>query len=78
MLTNNSHGDASMAIIDRDFKIEAAIKGKPHKPRLVTDDLESYLEPKKPNDLTYEHLMNTQRGVAFRKPIWNYLFRKVK
>jgi hypothetical protein len=78
LLANNSHGDASMAVIDRDFQIEAVIKGSPHKPTLITEYLETYLEPKKPEDLTHEHLMNTRRGVAFHKKARHDLFRKVK
>ena len=76
LLANNSHGDASMASIDDDFELVAVILKKNETYRLVTQGLQKYLNPKRGIPPTREHLLKTQRGIAYEFPANSYLFSK--
>lgn len=77
LVCNNSHGDASMAAIDPDYKLIAVY-------RRYTDDkfsisgknLDEYFIPKKGNPPTKEELLKTMKGVAYTKSPSGYIFRK--
>jgi hypothetical protein len=75
LLANNSHGDASLASIDQDYRFVAAVSFQNGTYRLIETDLEGYFVPKKDIDITPEHLFKIQRGIGYRKTAWAYLFR---
>ena len=75
LLANNSHGDASLAIIDPRYRLVAV---QPHAgARFVLAGLEEFQEPKKPADLALDAVLASGRGVAFLRPAQCYLFALV-
>jgi hypothetical protein len=77
LLANDSHGDASMASIDDDYRFIAAVALRSGKYRLIEKDLARYFVPKSDIEITPEYLSKTRRGVGYRKTAWAYLFREV-
>ncbi len=77
LLVNNSHGDAGMASIDKDYELIAGIHKRKGKYRLSTASLEKYFIPKKDIKVTREMLLERQKGVAYTKTAALYLFQKV-
>ena len=76
LLVNNSHGDASMAQLDNDFRFIGVINYQNKKYYLKTENLEEYFIPKKNITVTKELLEETNRGVGYTKSANYYLFRK--
>ena len=76
LLANNSHGDASMAQLDNDFKFFGVVNYQNKKYYLKTDNLDKYFIPKKNITVTKELLDKTNSGVCYKKPANYYLFRK--
>lgn len=78
LLANNSHGDASMASIDRTYKFIGALYYSNKQYRITTKNLENYFIPKKKNlEITKEFLEKSQKGVGYTKSASAYLFKKV-
>ena len=77
LLTNNSHGDASMAFLDPDYSLTAVIHRRNGRYTLSTQNLESYFIPKKPEQHTIAHLEKTQKGIGYTKTATSYLFQRL-
>lgn len=77
LLVNNSHGDASMASLDGDFKAVGVIIGSPHRPKLIIENLEDFFRPKRKIDLTRELIERRRRGITYKKRAQNFIFRRV-
>lgn len=78
LLVNPSHGDAAMASIDHRYQLAAVIKpGGANGYRIDTEDLDSYLVPKKPQPVTVERLHELGRGIGYTKSPFAYLFERV-
>jgi hypothetical protein len=78
-LVNNSHGDASMAYLDKDFKFIAAIYRSNQQYWLTQKNLEKYFIPKKREiKVTRDYLNKIQRGVGYTKSASAYVFKKIK
>jgi len=77
LLANNSHGDAGMASLDRDYQLIAAVHRSRGKYRLSTTSLEEYFIPKKTIKVTRELLLERGKGVGYTKTAPLYLFQKV-
>lgn len=75
LLVNNSHGDASLASIDEDYRFVAAVIMRGGEYRLNEVDLEEYFVPKTDVQVTPEYLFSIQRGVRYKRTAWAYLFR---
>ena len=75
LLVNNSHGDASLASIDQDYRFIAAVDMRSGKYRLSETDLERYFVPKTDLEITPEYLFKLKRGIGYKKTAWAYLFR---
>jgi hypothetical protein len=79
LLANNSHGDASMAHLDTDYKFIAKIYRANRQYWLTDKNLENYFVPKKRNlKITKKYLKEIQRGVGYTKTASAYVFRKMK
>ena len=78
LLANNSHGDASMAWLDQDFALVAAINRRGERFSLVETNLASYFVPKRDHPITREYLERTKRGVAYTRSAYAYAFRRVR
>jgi hypothetical protein len=77
LLVNNSHGDAGMASIDRDYQLLATLHRRSSKYQLSTTSLEDYFIPKKDIIVTRELLLERKKGVGYTKTATLYLFQKV-
>lgn len=77
LLANNSHGDASMADLDSDFKLIGIINRANKKLYYSQKNLEAYFIPKIEREITEEYLERTMRGVGYKKTASFYLFRKI-
>ena len=76
LISNNSHGDASMAHLDEDFNFYGVIDYQNKKYYLKSDKLDEYFIPKKNITVTKELLEKTNRGVGYTKSASFYLFNR--
>jgi len=77
LLVNSSHGDAAMASIDPRYLLAGAVTFGDGRARVVTDDLDRYLVPKQPVEVTAASLHERGRGIAYTTSPFAYLFRRV-
>jgi hypothetical protein len=77
LLVNNSHGDASMAALDSDFELIAAVHRRGEKFSLTDGGLSSYFVPKKEIEITKEYLEGIKKGVGYKKSAFSYIFKRV-
>ena len=73
LLTNNSHGDASMAWADTDYQLIAAVTPSN---KIIETDLDQYFIPKKPVSTTAPAVRALGRGIGYTKPAPHYVFRR--
>ncbi|MDJ0952839.1 MAG: hypothetical protein QNJ81_04105 [Acidimicrobiia bacterium] len=78
LLANTSHGDVALASIDRRYELVAVLNRRSAQYRVVTDDLDAYLTPKKPTEITKAMLHARGRGIAYAKSAAAYLFRRTR
>jgi len=77
LVANDSHGDASMALIDNDFEFFGVIYYSNKVYRLTKKNLDKYFIPKKQNvQITKDYLMKTNKGIPYTKTASAYLFNK--
>jgi len=78
LLANNSHGDASMAFLDKEYRFVGVFnKRKVNKYTFSDNNLDTYFIPKKPREITKEYLLKIQKGIGYTKTPTGYLFSKV-
>jgi hypothetical protein len=75
LLVNPSHGDAAMASINPKHRLAAVVKSRSGKYAVSRDDLDAYLQPKRPTAITADYLHVIGRGVAYTKPVFAYVFQ---
>ena len=78
LLVNNSHGDASMASIDKSYKLIGVLNKRKNRYAFSGKDLGSYFIPKKPREITREYLEKTMRGIGYTKSPTAYIFERIK
>ncbi|WP_316506109.1 class I SAM-dependent methyltransferase [Nitrosopumilus sp.] len=77
LLVNNSHGDATMASIDKDYELVGVLNRKnDDKYSFSEKDLSSYFIPKKPVKITKKYVRQINRGIGYTKSASAYIFRK--
>jgi len=77
LLVNPSHGDAALASLDPRYRLTGVVVSQAGDYRIKQTDLGSYLQPKKSVKVTRESLFSTNRGVAYTRPAFAYLFERV-
>lgn len=77
LLANNSHGDASMAFLDDDYKFAAVVQRRNGRHTFSTRNLNSYFIPKKPIQITKELLEKIQKGAGYTKSAAAYIFKRL-
>lgn len=77
LLVNNSHGDAGLASIDKDYRLIATAHKSKGKYRISEASLEKYFIPKKDIKVTKELLYETQKGVGYSKTAPLYFFQRI-
>ena len=76
LVVNPSHGDAAMASIDDRYQLSGVITSHNGGYQVRTDNLDSYLVPKKPVEVTVEFLHRSGRGIGYTKSAFAYLFTR--
>lgn len=76
LLVNPSHGDTAMASIDERYELCGVVVSRSGDYKVRTDDLDSYLVPKKPVEITVEFLHQSGRGIGYAKSAFAYLFTR--
>lgn len=77
LLVNPSHGDAALASIDDRYILVGAILQRSGDYRVSQEDLKGYMQPRKPMTITRQMLFSTHRGIAYTRPAFAYLFRRI-
>ena len=77
LLVNPSHGDAAMASIDDRYRLLGVVHHRDGRYSVAQHDLDAYLVPKKPVEITAELLRRTQRGIAYTTSPFAYLFERI-
>ncbi|MEM7339053.1 MAG: hypothetical protein AAF467_10425 [Actinomycetota bacterium] len=77
LLVNSSHGDAAMASIDTRYRLAGVVESRDGRHRVRTDDLGSYLVPKRDVAITVELLHASGRGIAYTRSPFAYIFERV-
>jgi hypothetical protein len=75
LLANASHGDASLAALDPSARLVGVVHHKQDRYRLVTDRLEDYLIPKRPEAADPDLIRSAGRGIAYTRPAFAYVFQ---
>ena len=79
LLANNSHGDVSMASIDKDYKFIGVVnKRSGGKYTFSDNNLDRYFIPKKKIRVTRKYLEKIKRGIGYSKYATDYIFKRVK
>ena len=76
LLVNPSHGDAAMASIDPRYRLAAVINARSGSYLITDRDLDGYMIPKRPTEITGELLHDTGRGIAYTRSPFAYLFQR--
>ncbi len=77
LVANNSHGDASLASIDNDFRLIAVIQRRGEHFWISRTRLDEYFVPAKNVQVTRMLLYSTKRGVGYKRAASNYVFEKM-
>lgn len=76
LLANPSHGDVAMASISPQYALAAVVNARADNYTISEHDLDSYLIPKQPTDVTPELLHRRSRGIAYTRSPFAYLFQR--
>ncbi len=76
-LANTSHGDASLAALDPTLRPAAAVHQRAGKYSLDTENLDSYLIPKRPSAADPDTIRRQGRGIAYTRTAFAYVFKSV-
>lgn len=77
LLVNGSHGDAAMASIDPRYNLVGVVVTEGDGYRVVDEELDEYMVPKKPQAITVEGLHQSGKGIPYIRPAFAYLFERV-
>jgi hypothetical protein len=77
LLANNSHGDASLASIDENFRLIAVIQRRGEHFWVSTSRLDEYFVPAKQVEVTRQLLHATKRGIGYKRSASDYVFEKL-
>jgi len=79
LLANNSHGDAGVAALDKEYQLVAVANLRNGKHRISENKLEEYFIPKSSKiNVTKEYLLELQKGIGYKESASVYLFKKLK
>lgn len=76
LVVNNSHADAGLVSIDKDFELVGVLKGQNDKYSISEENLSEYFHPKKDIKVTEAYLKESGKGVGYTKTAPVYLFKK--
>ncbi len=76
LIANNSHGDASLAFLDKSFKMIGIIKRYGNHFKISDKDLSTYFKTKTGKPIDIKKIKKTMRGPGFTKVAYAYIFKK--
>ena len=82
LIANNSHGDAGLALCDREFRLVAVVNRRGDRWALDTRNLPDYFVPKsrtvptEPSELA-DHIRALGKGIGYTRTATDYVFEKV-
>ena len=77
LVANDSHGDASMARLDPDWRLVAVYRRRSERFSFGFDELDTYMIPKSGVEPTLASLERTMRGPAFTRAVGGYVFERM-
>ncbi len=77
LITNNSHGDATLAITDKDFKCIGVVIRNGQKFRIKTDALNEFITKKNGTEIDIKKVKDKMIGEKFAKYAYAYVFQKI-
>ena len=77
LLANPSHGDVAMASLDPRYRLWGVIDSLSGRYSVRTNELDTYLIPKREIEITVDLLHETGRGVAYTRSPFAYLFERI-
>ena len=78
LVANTSHGDASLAALDPDLRLEAAVLYRDGRYQLDAEGLDRYLVPKNAQASDSESIRRSGRGIAYTRSAFAYVFRSTQ
>jgi hypothetical protein len=75
LLANTSHGEASLAALNPSLRLVAAVHARGDQYRFVSDRLERYLVPKRPETADADRIRSSGRGITYTTTAFAYLFQ---
>jgi hypothetical protein len=78
LLVNPSHGDAALASIDDRYELHGVVTSRAGEYSVHTEELDRYLIPKRPVEVTVELIERTGRGIGYTRSPFAYLFQRVR
>ena len=76
LIANNSHGDASLAIADSDYKLVGVILRNGDRYRMKVDNIDEYTKKKDDSPIDIEKVKHRMIGEKFVKYAYTYVFEK--
>lgn len=77
LLANNSHADSGIAYLDSNYELVASVRFNNGKSSISEKKLETYFISKSDMYITLESLLQSGRGIAYKKTSDSYIFRKI-
>jgi len=77
LLANNSHADSGIAYLDSNYELVASVRFNNGKSSISEKKLETYFIPKSDMYITLEFLLQSGRGITYKKTSDSYIFRKI-
>jgi hypothetical protein len=77
LLVGDSHGDATLAKLDNDFKLIGVLEYNGDEYEFLNDDLEKYFRFKRERPIDKEKLKSSMKGPKYKYMAEYYLFEKV-
>ena len=75
-LVNPSHGDAALASLHPDLELAGVVTSDHDRYRVRTNELDTYLLPRRGHPPTIEELHRKGRGIAYTRAPFAYLFQR--
>lgn len=76
LIANDSHGDASIAYLDKDYELSGAIISSGVSFAITESDLEIYFKKKNGNPINREKILKEMKGEYFTRDAYAYIFHK--
>ncbi len=78
LLVHPSHGDVAMSSLDERYVLAGVVTARNGEYRVERTNLDGYLWPRKPVEITVDSLHELGRGIGYTKSPFAYLFERIK